>query len=109
MAVVCLVLCTPTQHANYREATDAYRLALHVPAREEHGLRGRWSSYACCFRLVSYDTCLWYVARDLTVLHFAPEWLVRFVQERHRSTRTDHGKTMVSFPVLFQWGREFES
>ena len=60
-------------------------------------------------RLVTYATCLWDVARNLTVLFFVPQWLVRLGQETHLLNRADHGKTMAMFPAQFQWSREFES
>ena len=54
-------------------------------------------------------TCLLLVSRDFSLLHIRPERLIHFGQERHRSTRRGHGKTVARFPGQLQTGRKFES
>ena len=44
---------------------------------------------------VSYDPCLWYVVRDLT-LSFPPGWLVQLGRRGHRWALTEVGKAALS-------------
>ena len=43
-----------------------------------------------------FGTCERQMARNLTLMHFAPERLVRLGREIHRSTRSDDGKITLS-------------